>query len=55
MYLVYIYNNFIFNVFLTSLLFLTFIYVVIRFKLVHVHWNCTCQEGHAEDMLTLTC
>ena len=37
MYLVYIYNSFILNVFLTFLLFLTFIYVVIRFKLVFGH------------------
>ena len=37
MYLVYIYNSFILNVFLTFLLFSTFIFVVIRFKLVLAH------------------
>ena len=36
-YLVYIYNSFIFNSFLTFLLPLTFIYVFIRFKLVLRH------------------
>ena len=32
MYLVYIYNSFMLNVFLTFFTFLTFIYVVIRFR-----------------------
>ena len=52
MSLVYIYNNSWF--FFT---FLTFIYVVIRFKLVleHLCGNFTCQARHANDMLTLTC
>ena len=59
MYLVYIYNSFILNVFLTFSTFLTFIYVVTRFKLVAI-WvggsrSCTCQERHAKDMLILTC
>ena len=37
MYLVYLNNSFILNVFLNFLLSLTFIYVVIRFKLVLGH------------------
>ena len=37
MNLVYIYNSFILNVFLTFFTFLTSIYVAIRFKLVLVH------------------
>ena len=48
MYLVYIYNSFLFNQFLTILLLLTFIYMLIRFKLVLGHCmgglrSCTCQ------------
>ena len=59
MYLVYIYNSFILNVFLTFFTFLTFIYVVITFKLVHgllCHRieelyvsGKTCWPWHAEE------
>ena len=46
MYLVYIYNNFILNVLLTFLLFLTFIYVVISFKSVLRHLCESIKELH---------
>ena len=53
MYLVSIYNSFILNVFLTFLLFLTFIYLVIREDqgAVHVRKDMlkTCWPSHAEE------
>ena len=57
MYLVSIYNSFILNVFLTFLLFLTFIYLVIREDqgAVHVRKDMlkTCWPSHAEEPNTV--
>ena len=44
MSLVYIYNSFILNVFLTFVTLLLFIYVVIRFKLVLGHLSGKIKE-----------
>ena len=43
-YLVYIYNSFVFNSFLTFLLSLTFVYVLRRFKLVLRHFRGMIKE-----------
>ena len=44
MYLVCIYNSFIFSLFLLFLLLLTFVYVFIRFKLVLEHLRGSIKE-----------
>ena len=46
MYLVCIYNSFIFNLFVTFFTFLTFIYEVVRFKLVLGHLSGRIEEPY---------
>ena len=55
MYLVYIYNSYIFNLFLTFLLLLTFIYVFTKFKLVLGHFGGRIKELYMSGKISLTC
>ena len=53
MYVVYIYSSFIFNLLLPFLLFLTFIYVFLRFKLAFGHLRGRIEELYMSGITNL--
>ena len=55
MYLVFIYNGFVFNLFFNFLLLLTFIYVVLRFKLVLGYFCGRIEELYMSGKTSLAC